>query len=262
MVRTHLTLYSHAFSGCSARVRIACALKRISLKLINVSVSKEENKKQKYLEEINPNGSIPTMVVTVATHGRDFRKVTITQSQAMLEYLEDAFENTRSLFGPPEPHWDQAMPGVKKAHIRELAALVMCDIQPVQNVRIRQEIEAAGGDVAGYVEKMISRGFDVYESLLAKAHHNCPIGEGRWVSSVYPGKAHRKLDDPERDQWFGRGVTLADVCLVPMVQGAVRNGIDMEQWPRIREIAQRCLELEEFRREGIKDKNSRPIEVP
>ena len=64
---------------------------------------------------INPTGSVPCLLVD---------EVPLTQSQAILEYLDEAYPESPLLL----PKGD----AVKRAIVRKLCNLIVCDIQPVQ----------------------------------------------------------------------------------------------------------------------------------
>lgn len=219
-----LILYSSPTSGCSARVRIAARLKGLPLEIRTIDLLAGGQKSAEY-KRINPNCSVPTLVAEHKEKGQE-KSVTITQSLAILQYLEDAFPNTNPLI-PRDPAI------AEKAMVLQLCTLVIADIQPLQSLRLRAEIERLGGDVPQYVSWAISRGFDVYEDLLSRN------------------------DSRSEHVSVGKDVSLADVCLVPMVQKAHKEGIDISKWPSIRAITKACLEKEAFKEGGFPG-----IEVP
>ena len=233
-----LTLFSAPRSGCSARVRIAARLKGIQLQIETVDVSNSQHTTHAYLQ-CNPNGSVPTLVFDYGDSARKVR-TTITQSLACLEFLEEAFPYHRSLLpcvsrngggglDPSEESWIIA----KRSKVRELAALVSCDIQPPQNLRIRKEIEALGGNSIEYARRVIGRGLGVYERLVDQ--------EDRFS----------ELPETPRTFSVGNEITLADVCLVPMVQGGLRNGMQIDEFPLVKAIFERCMQEREFYEGGL-----------
>jgi maleylacetoacetate isomerase len=135
-----LHLYTAPMSGCSARIRIAAHLKSIPLTYhyINIACSKQQS--PDYLL-INPNGSVPSLVIetTKSQEKSAPETYTITQSLAIIGFLESHF---------PDP---PLLPGIGKwkerARVMELTSLVACDIQPPQNSRVRKKIVSDfGGD--------------------------------------------------------------------------------------------------------------------
>ena len=139
------------------------------------------------------------------------------QSPAIIEWLEERYPT------PP------LLPGDAgdRAQVRALAAIVGCDIHPINNRRILEALrhrfgadEAAVNDWCG---TWISAGFDAIEALLSK--------------------------DPQRgDFCFGSTPTLADVYLVPQVESARRFKVDLSRWPLIQAVDAACGQLEAFRK--------------
>lgn len=217
-----LQLHSAPLSGCSARIRTVFNLKAPSIPLTihNISLAASEQTSPSYLA-VNPNASVPALIVSyVSSHsdGTNDRTITITQSPAIVDFLEHTF---------PEP---KLLPGVeemwKRARTLELVSLVSCDIQPVQSTRVRSKIERDfGGDRNAWARWVYERGFTVYERFLE-----------RGVKGTYS---------------VGDEVTLADVFLVPAVQGGLRLGVELEKWPLIKEVVDECWKLEAFRKGGV-----------
>jgi maleylpyruvate isomerase len=111
--------------------------------------------------------------------------------------------------------------------VRALAAIVGCDIHPINNRRILQTLRKQFGTsedaINAWCGHWISEGFDAYEALIAA--------------------------DTTRGHFsFGDTPTLADVYLVPQVESARRFNVDMNRWPLIRAIDKACGELEAFKK--------------
>lgn len=114
----------------------------------------------------------------------------------------------------------------------ELTSLVACDIQPPQNSRIRKKIvHDFGGDGEAWARYVYERGLRVYETFVERVKLNCNGDDGRYS--------------------VGDEVTLADVFLVPAVQGGLRVGIELEKWPLVKSIVEECWKLEAFRKGGL-----------
>jgi len=112
----------------------------------------------------------------------------------------------------------------------ELASLVACDIQPPQSSRVRKKIvQEFGGDGEMWARWVYERGFGVYETYLERSREE--IGEGRYS--------------------VGDEVSLADVFLIPAVQGGLRVGVELGKWPMIKGIVDECWKLEAFRKGGL-----------
>jgi maleylacetoacetate isomerase/maleylpyruvate isomerase len=103
-----------------------------------------------------------------------------------------------------------------------MALLVACDIHPLNNLRVQQELTALGVDEAGraiWTKRWIVDGFTALEPLIA-AH-----GAGFC---------------------FGDAPGLADCCLIPQVYSAERYQVDLAPFPAIRAVAAHCAALPAF----------------
>lgn len=199
----------HGFfrSGTSHRLRIALNLKGLSYETVPVDLRREQHLGDAY-RALNPQGLVPTL----EADGR-----VLTQSPAIIEWLEERHPEP-----PLLPRDSEA-----RARVRALAAIVGCDIHPVNNRRIlealRHDFGADEAAVLRWCGRWIADGFDAVESLLAA--------------------------DPDRGEFcFGSTPTLADVYLVPQVESARRFQVDVTRWPRIAAVDAACQRLDAFRR--------------
>jgi maleylacetoacetate isomerase len=217
-----LHLYTAPLSGCSARIRIAAHLKSIPLVYHNVNIASSQQSSPDYLL-VNPNASVPSLIIECHVNSQDFtaEKYTITQSAAIIDFLESHYPNPPLL--PSTEKWKE------RARVMELTSLVACDIQPPQNSRIRKKIVEFGGDGEAWARYVYERGLGVYETFVERT--KLKGGDGRYS--------------------IGDEVTLADVFLVPAIQGALRVGIDLDRWPLVKSIVEECWKLEAFRKGGL-----------
>lgn len=202
-----MQLYNFFRSGTSHRLRIALNLKGLSYDYVAVDLRTEQHLDASY-KALNPQGMVPALV--------DEDHVLI-QSPAIIEWLEERH---------PSPPLLPA--GIDdRARVRALAAIVGCDIHPINNRRIlealRHDFGADEAAVLRWCARWIEAGFDTIEALLA-------------------------ADAQRGDFCFGHGPTLADVYLVPQVESARRFKVDMARWPRVQAIDAICGRLEAFRR--------------
>jgi maleylpyruvate isomerase len=202
-----MELFTYFRSSAAYRVRIALNLKGLKADQHCVHLLKDggEQHKPEY-KAVNPQGFVPSLV----DEGH-----TLTQSLAIIEYLEETHPEPRLL--PKDP--------ADRARVRTLALIVACDIHPLNNQRIVKYLEQELGadEVARkrWIQRWITEGFAALEKLLAgtPATGKCCHG-----------------DTP----------TLADVCLVPQVFNAKRFETDLAPFPTIRRINDHCLTLKPF----------------
>ena len=127
----------------------------------------------------------------------------LTQSPAILEWLDEAFPSPPLL--PSDP--------VERAHVRAMAALIGCDIHPLNNLRVGKALrESFGADQAAvdaWAARWIIPGFEALERLVA-AHG------GGWCFGDSPG--------------------LADCYLIPQMYSARRFNVPLETFPQLLQI--------------------------
>lgn len=201
-----MKLYNFFRSGTSHRLRIALNLKGISPEYIAVDLRTEKHLTPEF-RAVNPQMLVPAL---------DVDGDVLIQSPAIIEWLEEAYPTPALL--PAD--------ALGRARVRALAAIVGCDIHPINNRRILEYLRKAfGQDEAGinaWCGTWIRSGFDAFEALLAA--------------------------DPKRGRYsYGDTPTIADVYLVPQVESARRFKVDLAPYPLIMAIDAACGELEAFR---------------
>jgi maleylpyruvate isomerase len=200
-------LYGFFRSGTSQRVRIALNLKGLPYEQVAVDLRREEHLTSRY-GAINPQRLVPAL---------DAEGTILTQSPAILEWLDERYPNPPLL--PKEP--------TLRAHVRALAAIVGCDIHPINNRRIleylRRNLHADDDDVQDWCGTWISAGFDAFENLVKAGA----------VGGVFA---------------CGDRPTMADVYLIPQIESARRFKVDIARWPRIQQIDAACAALPAFQR--------------
>lgn len=190
-------LHTYFRSSCSGRVRIALNLKAIPYEPITVNIVKNEHKSKDY-GEINPLNFLPSFLTK---SGPDAGKI-LTQSIAIMEYLEEKHPDTTPLLPPKS---DVA----GRAHVRALVNVIACDVQPVTNERILKRVTADGGDSKQWAHWLMTDGFAAYERLAAPT----------------AGKFS-----------YGDTITMADICVVPAVWRSARFGVNMEDYPTMKKV--------------------------
>jgi maleylpyruvate isomerase len=206
-----MKLYNFFRSGTSHRLRIALNLKGLVVDHVAVDLRTGEHLGAAY-KVLNPQGLVPALQLD----GDDGHQLLI-QSPAIIEWLEERYP------APPllPAHRDA------RARVRALAAIVGCDIHPVNNRRIlealRHDFGADEAAIDRWCTRWITDGFDAIEALLA-------------------------ADSTRGSFCFGQTPTLADVYLVPQVESARRFKVDMTRWPLIGAVDTACAEIDAFRR--------------
>ena len=208
---TKITLYTYFRSSCSARLRIALNLKSIPYTPIAINLLKNEQSSPDY-NTINPSATVPSLIVDHANG----HKVTITQSMAALEYIEEISSSSSPALLPPATNPEG------RALVRTLAGIMACDVQPVTNLRILKRVAPLGMDRAAWSKDLVEEGFRAYEAIVANTAGVFSVGDS---------------------------ITMADVCLVPAAWGAERVGVDMGAFPTIKRVVEN-LEREECVKKG------------
>ncbi len=200
-----MTLVLHAYwrSGTSYRTRIALNLKGLDYETRPVDLLAGEQAGDAY-RALDPQGLVPTLEADGQV---------LIQSPAILEWLEEAYPD------PPLLPADL----MDRARVRAMAALVGCDIHPLNNLRVlrtlRRELGADQAQLEAWEVRWIGDGFAALEALIAR--HGAGF-------------------------CFGERPSMADCYLVPQVYSAVRFGVDLEPFGRIRAVDERCRELDAF----------------
>jgi len=202
-----MQLHNFFRSGTSHRLRIALNLKGLRYDYVAVDLRKNAHQSAAF-KALNPQGLVPALVEG---------DLVLTQSVAILEWLEERYPTPALL--PVDVN--------DRARVRALAAIVGCDIHPINNKRIldtlRARFVADDAAINAWCGTWISAGFEALETLLQA--------------------------DPQRGAFcFGNTPTLADVYLIPQVESARRFQVDLAPYPAIVAIDQACSALEAFAR--------------
>ena len=201
-----MKLYNFFRSGTSHRLRIALRLKGVAYEYAAVDLRRSQHLAADYAA-LNPQKLVPTLLTGEGA---------LVQSPAIIEWLEERY---------PEPPLLPAAP-LERARVRALAAIVGCDIHPLNNRRVlehlRHHFGAGEPAVEAWCATWIGAGFDALDAMLS-----ADAARGRFC--------------------FGDAPTLADVYLVPQVESARRFRIDLTRWPAISAIDAACSEIEAFR---------------
>lgn len=202
-----MQLHNFFRSGTSHRLRIALNLKGLAYDYVAVDLRTEEHLGAAF-KALNPQGLVPALVEG---------DLVLTQSPAIIEWLEERY--------PTPPLLPKNLED--RARVRALAAIVGCDIHPINNRRIleylRKSLACDEAAVLAWCATWIQDGFQALEAMLA-------------------------VDRQRSAFCFGHAPTLADAYLVPQVESARRFKVDLTPFPNIVAIDQACAELDAFKR--------------
>jgi maleylacetoacetate isomerase len=205
-----LVLYGYWRSSAAYRVRIALNLKGLSYETRPVHLVRDggEQHAPDYFA-LNPQELVPCLL--------DGDRV-ITQSLAIMEYLDEMHPELETALLPVDARG--------RAQVRALAKAVCCDIHPLGNLRVLQQLETQFGasdeQRAEWSRYWIAAGFKAIEVMLGDS-----AATGRYCHGETP--------------------SMADACLIPQVYNALRWKLPMDDYPTIQRIHRACNELEAFR---------------
>jgi maleylacetoacetate isomerase len=198
-----MKLFGFFRSSAAFRVRIALNLKGLAYEDAFIHLRRGDQRGDDYLV-VNPQGLVPALEID---------RHTLIQSMAIAEYLDETH---------PEPPFLPADP-VGRARVRALAAVVACDIHPINNLRVLRYLSRSLGQdqtaIETWYNHWIASGFEAFERLLTGDRHT-----GEFCEGDRPG--------------------LADIALVPQVVNSERYRLDLSPYPIISRIYANCMQLE------------------
>jgi maleylacetoacetate isomerase len=182
-------------------VRIALNLKGIAHEVIPVDLVQAGHRAPDY------RARNPQMLVPYLEDG----DTGISQSQAIIEYLDERYDGPRLFPGDP----------AARAKVRAFAAAIACDIHPLNNLRVlkylKGPLRASESAVHDWYAHWIQEGFHGLEAI---------AGDGPFALGDKP--------------------SAADLFLVPQMYNARRFNVDVSAFPKLVAIDELCLQLEAF----------------
>jgi maleylpyruvate isomerase len=202
-----MKLYTFFRSSASYRVRIALNLKGVDYEQVPIHLRRGGGEQfAASYRAINPQALVPSL----EDDGR-----LLTQSLAIIEYLEDRF---------PKPPLLPADPA-ERAQVRGMALVVACEIHPIQNLRVlvylKNNLQQSEEDLNRWARHWIDLGLSALEQMtssISETSHFC----------------------------FGDTPTMADICLIPQLANARRFGCDLSAYPTLLQIEKACTALPAF----------------
>lgn len=197
-----MILHGYWRSGTSYRTRIALNLKGIEYRQATLDLRAGAQKSEAYLR-LNPQGLVPALETDDG--------LVLTQSSAILEWLEETHAE------PPLLPRDAG----GRAQVRAMAALIGCDIHPLNNLRVLKAVRGLASDGTGADQTRVD------------------AWAGQWIIEGF--QALEALVARHGDGWsFGATPTLADCYLIPQLYSARRFNVDLSAFPRLLEIEARA----------------------
>lgn len=202
-----MVLYGYFRSSAAYRVRIALHLKNLPFDNHPVHLLRNggEQRSTEY-KALNPQQLIPALVV---------ENTTLTQSLAILEYLEERY--------PAPPLLPSSLEG--RAYVRSIAQAIACDMHPLGNLRVLQYLTGvlkhSEAEKETWYRHWMHTSLQALETFVANSKHAglCCYG-----------------DTP----------TFADACLIPQIFNAKRSQCDLNGYPTLTRINDYCTQLPAF----------------
>ena len=195
-----LTLHGYWRSSAAYRGRLALGLKGLSYDSVAHDLRRGAQRAEDY-RLLQPQGLVPVLETPDGP---------LIQSPAILEWLEERY---------PDP---PLLPGesVGRAVVRAMAAIVACDIHPINNLRVltrlREDMGADEAAIRRWIGHWVSEGLAALETLIAQH------GDG---------------------YAYGDRPTLADCHILPQVYNAQRFAVDLSPYPLLTASAARLHAL-------------------
>mmetsp|Transcript_30384 Transcript_30384/g.70994 ORF Transcript_30384/g.70994 Transcript_30384/m.70994 type:complete len:681 (-) Transcript_30384:100-2142(-) len=206
---TNVKLYGFGRSSSTWRVRIALEAKSIPYETVSIDLDQAENQTPEYLSK-NPLGQVPMLE---CLDSETQQTVRLSQSTAIIDFLEDAFPHRWRLF-PSD--------AVDKAMAKQFVEIVNSGTQPLQNRNYLARLEKLSEGkitVTEEAQRVIERGLSALEVVVKqkKASQKGPYCMGTFCP------------------------TIVDVFMVPQLANARRYGLSVDSlFPLLVKIDQTC----------------------
>jgi maleylacetoacetate isomerase len=201
-----IELYGYWRSVATLRVRIALNLKALAFEETPIDLTAAAQHDERFLA-INPNGAVPALVIDDGP--------VMTQSMAILEYLEETF--------PVPPLLPANPPG--RARVRAIALLLAADYHPVVTPRVvrrlADDFQANSAQRAAWTRQWFREGLVQAEARL--------------------------MGDAATERFcHGGAPSFADICLVSHAVVGEEFGAERSDLPTVSRIVATCCEIEAF----------------
>lgn len=203
-------LFSFWRTSATYRVRVALNLKGVAAQERFVDMDRGEHREEAFLK-INPMAAIPALV----DHGPGQSHLPLTQSLAILEFLDESFPTPALL--PADPHG--------RARVRSLAAMMAADTHPLITPRVKKYLGTTGG-------------FDDAAWRAWQIH---------WFTTGLQALEQRLANEPGTGTFcHGDTPTMADICLASVIVVMRVFKIEVPGIPTVLRIMAACEQLDAF----------------
>lgn len=203
-------LFSYWRTSATYRVRVALNLKGLAATERFVNLDAGEQHSETFLK-INPLGAIPALI----DHGAGMAHAPITQSLAILEYLEEV---------QPLPALLPAGP-IGRARVRSIAQMLTSDTHPLITGRIKKYLTSEG--------KFDDAAFRAWQI--------------HWFTTGLQAVEKRLAREPDTGTYcHGDSITIADICLASILAVMPIFRIEVSGIPTIDRIAGLCMKQDAF----------------
>ena len=204
-----MIFYDYWRSSSGWRVRIALNIKEISVERRAVNLAPQGDVGAQHrpaFRALNPMSQVPVLVIDEPPGPPR----TLTQSMAILEYLEERF---------PAPPLLPADPWLR-GRARQLGEMVNAGIQPMQNLSFLQRLNESGLAAPKEIARHhIARGLGAIEAIAGETAGTFLIG-----------------DAP----------TIADLYLIPQLHSGRRFDVELSAFPKLLQIESACSAMPAF----------------
>ena len=208
-----MNIVLHGFwrSSCTHRVQIALRLKGLDFEYRSVHLGRREQEEPAF-RAVSPEGQVPVLEM----NGRR-----LTQSLAIVAWLDAQFPERGPLLIPK--------PTEQRARAWEIAERISSFIQPFQlpGVVRRRLVQQLGLEPSSGEAQLRAFSASLIDESLGLLDRHVELGPaGRYC--------------------VGDSVTIADVALIPQLDGAERLGCDTDRHATLARVREACMELQAF----------------
>lgn len=215
----NFVLFSYWRSSCSWRVRAVLEYKKIPYQYKAVNLLAGEQFSEDY-KQISPSSFVPLLQFETP----DGRTETISESLAIIDYLEHIV---------PEPSIYPKDP-LDRAKVITIAEMIVSGIQPLQNLEVMVKIQ----------EWMNSK-------------EKGTEWNKYWIMKKFQ-MLEKHISQTSGQYSFGDQFTLADICLVPQMNNALRYQIDLQQYPTLKRLFDFLLTVDSIEKAKPENQPDKP----